>query len=161
MPAPVRTVPVDDPRTFLPGVWAIDRDVHDRLSGQDGRYTGEATFALDGPGLSWVERGTLTMGGHVGRATRTMAVVPVDGSANGATAGTGTAAAGPRWEVRFDDGRPFHPLDLSTGSCPVDHPCGEDHYAGWVRVEHPDLLVVSWRVVGPRKDHTIVSRYSR
>jgi hypothetical protein len=155
MPAPVRTVPVDDPRTFLPGVWAIERDVHDRLSGQDGTYTGEATFALDGPGLSWVERGTLTMGGHVGRATRTMAVVPV---------GTGAAYSGgpePAWEVRFDDGRPFHPLDLSSGSCPVDHPCGEDHYAGWVRVERPDLLVVSWRVVGPRKDHTIVTRYSR
>jgi hypothetical protein len=161
MPAPVRTVPVDDPRTFLPGVWAIDRDVHDRLSGQDGTYTGEATFALDGPGLSWVERGTLTMAGHVGRATRTMAVVPVDGPAPDGTTGTGSTASGPRWEVRFDDGRPFHPLDLSSGSCPVDHPCGEDHYAGWVRVEHAGLLVVSWRVVGPRKDHTIVTRYSR
>jgi hypothetical protein len=164
MPTPVRTVPVDDPRTFLPGVWAIDRDVHDRLSGQDGTYTGEATFALDGPGLSWVERGTLTMGGHVGRATRTMAVVPVGpvppDVADGAGEG-GAARSAPRWEVRFDDGRPFHPLDLSSGSCPVDHPCGEDHYAGWVRVEHPGLLVVSWRVVGPRKDHTIVTRYSR
>jgi len=65
------------------------------------------------------------------------------------------------WEVRFDDGRPFHPLDLRAGRCAVDHPCGEDHYAGEIRVETPDTVVIAWRVVGPRKDQTIVSRYTR
>jgi hypothetical protein len=147
MPAPAPTVPVADPRTFLPGVWQIDREVHDARARTDGTYAGTATFLRDGDGLSWVERGTLRMGTFEGTATRTMAVVP---------------SAGPApWEVRFDDGRPFHPLDLRGGACPVDHPCGEDHYAGWVRVEHQGLLVVSWRVTGPAKDHTILTRYTR
>ncbi|WP_022928917.1 DUF6314 family protein [Patulibacter americanus] len=149
MAVPTPTIAVDDPRAFLPGTWQIDREVHDALAGTDGRYVGTATFALDGDGLSWVERGTLQLGGFEGTATRTMAVVPGPDGAEG------------RWEVRFDDGRPFHPLDLRAGACPVDHPCGEDHYAGWVRVEGPGLLVVSWRVTGPRKDHTILTRYTR
>jgi hypothetical protein len=146
MVTPAPTVAVADPRSFLPGVWQIDREVHDALAGTDGRYVGTATFAPDGDGLSWVERGTLRLGAFEGTATRTMRIVP--------------GPAG-RWEVRFDDGRPFHPLDLRTGACPVDHPCGEDHYAGWVRAEHERLLVVSWRVTGPRKDHTILTRYTR
>lgn len=153
MPAPAPTVPVTDPRTFLPGVWRIDREVHDARARTDGTYTGTATFLLEGDGLSWTERGELRLGEFVGQATRVMQVVPAAG------------AAGPRgtppWEVRFDDGRPFHPLDLRGGSCPVDHPCGEDHYTGWVRVEREDLMVVSWRVTGPTKDHTILSRYTR
>jgi hypothetical protein len=147
--SPAPTVEVADPRAFLPGVWRIDRQVHDARSREDGRYTGTATFLLEGAGLSWVERGVLRLGGFEGSATRTMSVVP---------ARAGSAAP---WEVRFDDGRPFHPLDLRAGSCPVDHPCGEDHYAGWVRVEHEGLMVVSWRVTGPRKDHTILTRYTR
>ncbi|WP_026909715.1 DUF6314 family protein [Patulibacter minatonensis] len=148
MRAPAPTVAVADPRTFLPGVWQIDRQVHDGRAREDGRFTGTATFLLQDQGLSWVERGTLRLGTFEGSATRTMAIVP--------------ARSGPApWEVRFDDGRPFHPLDLRGGSCPVDHPCGEDHYAGWVRVEHEGLMVVSWRVTGPTKDHTILTRYTR
>jgi hypothetical protein len=149
MSAPTHAVPVLDPVAFLLGTWSIDRDVHDALSGQDGTYEGTATFAPDGDGLAWTERGTLRLGDHVGRTHRDMVVVPGRGP-----------DAGP-WEVLFGDGRPFHPLDLATGACRVDHPCGEDHYAGGIRVERPGLFVVSWRVVGPRKDHTIVSRYSR
>jgi hypothetical protein len=177
MPVPTRTVPVADPLGFFPGVWSIERDVHDALAGQDGRYTGTATFRPDGAGLSWVERGTLRIGAFEGLATRTMAIVPVPAAGDarvadghgperggGAVRGRDTAAQRgrpARWQVEFDDGRPFHPLDLSGGACPVDHPCGPDHYAGWVRVEAEDLLVVSWRVVGPAKDHTILSRYTR
>lgn len=149
MPAPAPTVPVADPRAFLPGVWQIDRQVHDARARQDGTYVGTATFLHEADGLSWTERGELRMGTFVGVATRVMHVVP------------GRYGSVAPWEVRFDDGRPFHPLDLRGGACPVDHPCGEDHYAGWVRIEHEGLMVVSWRVVGPAKDHTILSRYTR
>lgn len=156
MPAPVPTVQVTDPRTFFPGVWQIDRRVHDARARTDGTYVGTATFLVEGEGLSWTERGELRLGDYVGLTSRVMQVVPVP-PARSDSAPRGAAP----WEVRFDDGRPFHPLDLRGGSCPVDHPCGEDHYAGWVRVESEDLLVVSWRVTGPRKDHTILSRYTR
>jgi hypothetical protein len=146
---PTSTVSVADPRVFLPGVWQIDRQVHDARARQDGVYRGTATFLLDGPGLSWTERGVLRLGSFEGAATRVMRVVP------------GPAGSPTPWEVRFEDGRPFHPFDLRSGSGPVDHPCGEDHYAGWVRIEDPDLMVVSWRVTGPAKDHTILTRYTR
>lgn len=149
MPAPATTVPVADPRRFLPGVWRIDRRIHDARNRQDGTYVGTATFLLEGDGLRWTERGELRLGDFVGLGTREMSVVP------------GRDAGSAPWEVRFDDGRPFHPLDLRDGACPVDHPCGEDHYSGWVRVEGHDLLVVSWRVVGPAKDHAILTRYTR
>ncbi|MGX6449860.1 DUF6314 family protein [Patulibacter sp. S7RM1-6] len=144
MPAPP-LVPVRDPRAFLAGTWAIDRDIHDHRAGRDGTLVGTATFTPDGDGLVWAERGTMRLGDFVGEGTRTLLVRPErDG-----------------WIVRFDDGRPFHPLDLAAGRCRVDHPCGEDHYAGEIRVEGEDRLVVAWRVVGPAKDHTIVSRYAR
>ncbi|WP_210491562.1 DUF6314 family protein [Patulibacter sp. SYSU D01012] len=145
MPAP-SLVPVRDPRAFLAGTWAIDRDIHDHRSGQDGTLEGVATLTPDGDGgLVWAERGTMRLGGFVGAGTRTTLVRP---EADG-------------WVVRFDDGRYFHPLDLATGACRVDHPCGEDHYAGEIRAEGEGRLVVAWRVVGPAKDHTIVSRYTR
>lgn len=138
-------IPVADPVGFLSGRWSVVRDVHDHTTDQDGRFVGEAIFSAADGGLDWVEDGTLQLGAFAGTASRTMRVEPVGGG----------------WEVRFDDGRFFHPLDLETGRCVVDHPCSADHYAGEIRVEADDLVVIAWRVVGPAKDQTIVTRYTR
>ena len=63
--------------------------------------------------------------------------------------------------VEFEDGRPFHPLDLSGGACAVEHLCGEDRYAGEYVVLGPDALRVAWLVTGPRKRQVIESLYRR
>jgi hypothetical protein len=65
------------------------------------------------------------------------------------------------WTVEFDDGRPFHPLDLAAGACAVEHRCGDDLYAGEYRLLDRDALDVRWRVAGPRKDLEIHTAYRR
>jgi hypothetical protein len=63
--------------------------------------------------------------------------------------------------VRFDDGRPFHPLVLRAARVAVAHACGEDAYEGAYVVLGPDAFDVTWRVRGPAKDQRIESRYRR
>lgn len=146
MPEPANTLPVADPVAFLAGTWQIDRDLHEAQDGRSGRFVGTAEFVPEDGGLRWTETGDTQLGDYSGSASRVLLVRP---TANGG------------WEVRFDDGRFFHPLDLTDGRSRVDHPCGEDHYRGEIRVEAEDRFVIAWRVHGPRKDQTIVSRYTR
>jgi hypothetical protein len=89
--------------------------------------------------LRYHERGTLHLGGQAVPATRTLIF----------------RVAGPRARVSFDDGRPFHDLDLGTGTDEVDHPCGSDHYHGRFVVLDADTWQHEWEVTGPRKDHVI------
>lgn len=139
------TLPVEDPVAFLAGTWQVDRDLHEAQDDRSGRFVGTAEFVPEDDGLRWTETGDARLGDYAGSASRVLLVRPcADG-----------------WEVRFDDQRFFHPLDLTDGCSRVDHPCGEDHYRGELRVESHDRFVVAWRVRGPRKDQTIVSRYTR
>jgi hypothetical protein len=123
-------------RAELVGRWTVDRVVRDERSDTTGRFHGTATFTPDG---RWVEEGTLEFGAYRGPARRELRI-----------------ADGMVW---FDDGRPFHPLDL-TGR-PVEHLCGEDVYTGVYRLPAPDRLEVSWRIAGPRKTQRVDTSYSR
>ena len=130
---------------WLPGEWTVTRVINDGA----GRFEGRASFApAPGPPVSmiWHERGRLQLGAHDGPAERTLRLEP---AAHGA------------WEVRFADGRPFHPLDLATGSDDVTHLCGADTYHGRYAVQGPDRFTVTWRVTGPHKDDLIETRYDR
>ena len=118
----------------LTGRWTVERRVLDRLTGTEGRFEGIAEFAPDG---GWSEEGTLAFGAYRGPARRRLRI-----------------ADGMVW---FDDGRPFHPFDL-TG--PVKHLCGADRYAGEYRLDG-DVLEVVWNVSGPGKDQRIESVYVR
>jgi hypothetical protein len=143
---PASALPVTDPVAFLAGTWQVDRDLHEAVGDRSGRFVGTAAFVPEDGGLRWTETGDARLGDYSGSASRVLLVRP-------------TPLGG--WEVRFDDGRFFHPLDLADGRGCVDHPCGEDHYRGEIRVESTDRFVIAWRVHGPRKDQTIVSRYTR
>jgi hypothetical protein len=120
----------------LAGRWAIERRVRDLRAGMSGRFTGVATIAPDG---RWVEEGTLDFGPYRGPARRELRIVG--------------------GEVRFADGRPFHPLDL-TGR-PVEHLCGDDRYTGRFHVRGPDAFDVAWEVTGPHTHQRIESAYRR
>ncbi len=145
MPEPENTLPVADPVSFLAGTWQVDRDLHEAFDDRSGRFVGTAEFVAEAGGLRWIETGDAQLGDYAGSASRVLLIRPSDAG----------------WEVRFDDQRFFHPLDLADGRSQVDHPCGEDHYRGEIRVESEDRVVIAWRVRGPRKDQTIVSRYTR
>lgn len=128
---------------WLAGEWDVDRDI-DRGRGA---FTGTATFGetpeSDGS-VRWHESGTMRLDAFTGATTRTLFLHP-----------------GEPWEVRFDDGLPFHPLDLSTGRAEVEHLCGPDVYRGEFELVGDDEFLVRWVVTGPGRDDVIVSRYRR
>lgn len=141
-------IAITDPVETLSGSWEFERTVEDRRAGVSGNARGTARFEPEGNGLGWIENGTLEMGGHTFDAKRRMSIRPEDG----------------RWMVRFDDGRAFHPLDLSEGRCEVGHPCREDFYDGVLELvvgdDGPELRTEG-RVEGPAKDQLIRTRYRR
>ena len=100
-------------------------------------------------------------GERLERAIADHAQVPADAAASRTLRYTvrGATAA-----VRFEDGRPFHELDLRTGRTEVVHPCGQDTYRGELQVTGPDRWVQRWEVGGPTKAYvstTVVTRPHR
>jgi len=141
-------VQVEDPVAALAGEWRFERTITDGLTGSAGVASGDARFEPSERGLEWIESGTLHLGGHTFDAKRRMSIVFEGGA----------------WQVRFDDERPFHPLDLTTGRCEVGHPCRDDFYAGTIEMvetgDGPELRT-EWLVRGPAKDQRIHTRYRR
>jgi uncharacterized protein DUF6314 len=127
-----------DPIAVLAGRWEVRRRLLDLATGAQGEFAGEATIGADG---SWTESGRLRFGAYDGAAGRRLWI---DGDV-----------------VRFEDGRVFHALDLASGSCTVEHLCGDDRYAGEYTLRGPDALDVVWYVAGPRKRLLIDAIYRR
>ncbi|TJZ56846.1 hypothetical protein FCH28_04840 [Streptomyces piniterrae] len=140
--------PVPDTAAYLAGRWSVERVVIDLQAGTEGRFRGTADFRPDtaGEGLVHIEEGELTWGGTVHPASRTLRLAPQpDGTA----------------EVTFDDGRPFHDLDLRSGHWTAVHPCAPDRYEGTFTVVSVDEWRLEWRVGGPSKDQLLRSVYRR
>lgn len=138
--------PVDDLIGYLAGRWRVERDVEDRTAGAAGRFAGELLCEYDAPGaLTMRERGELDWSGVRAPAYRTTRLL-ADGGAG---------------RVVFEDGRPFHDLDLRSGGCAVTHGCAPDTYRGSFVVDGPDAWRYEWLVSGPRKDLRLRSRLTR
>lgn len=140
--------PVTDVPAYLAGRWRVERSVQDLASGAEGHFSGATVFtALDAGGLLHEESGTFTWQGVARPATRTLRFLPGPGP--------GTA------DVRFADGRPFHPLDLASGRYVAEHPCAADLYRGEFTVRDADHWRSVWRVGGPAKDLVLTTDYVR
>jgi hypothetical protein len=139
--------PVGDLRAYLSGRWRIERTMIDRRLSTEGSLDGEARFRVSGSGLINQERGVLSFGTYEGAAEQTYFYNFPRGTA--------------RASVCFRDGRPFHELDLSEGKTAVVHLCPPDRYEGRFTALDEDRWESTWTVVGPRKDLTIVSSYTR
>lgn len=64
-------------------------------------------------------------------------------------------------DVFFEDGRPFHAIDLTMTMPHAEHLCAPDLYhVTYDFRQWPDWRV-EWRVVGPRKDYRLTTRLSR
>lgn len=145
--APIRAShPVPDIAQFLLGDWQVTRLGWDGVPARTMRLCGTARFSACSVGLLFEERGLISMGAYVGEATRRY-VFKID-SASAAT-------------VCFEDGRPFHHLDLETGLACVQHDCAPDRYEGRYCVLAPTCWLLSWRVTGPRKNQVLTSRFIR
>lgn len=129
--------------TDLLGVWQLDRRLVDRQQGMFGRVHGWLELTLVGSVVHWLELGELFWRGASYEVTRELHIVPV---ADG-------------WQVRFTDGRPFHPW--RPGEL-VEHPCRSDLYRGLIKVDGArKRMRVLWEVTGPLKDQRIVTRCVR
>lgn len=133
---------------LLTGSWNFVRRIEDRRSGTRGQAIGTAEFIPDDGGLKWIETGELELGSFIGPVSRELRIEKDGGS----------------WQVLFDDGRLFHPIDLSQGHCSAEHPCRADLYSGSLRIHNsppgPELTT-DWNVTGPEKDHRIITAYRR
>ncbi len=129
------------------GAWALSRVIEDRLTGAEGRLTGQAQFLpRHAGGLDYVEEGELSYGGQPPMAaTRRYIWLPApDGVA-----------------VQFEDGRAFHMIEGDRLMPDANHHCDPDLYhVSYDFTRWPDWQAI-WRVVGPRKDYRMLSSYSR
>ena len=126
------------------GEWRISRLVEDRLSGQQGRFEGQAWFRPKGAFLKYREEGQLRLGGGPAMTAVRDYVWRQDGN---------------RIAVDYGDGRSFH--DFNPADPVARHLCEPDDYR--VRYDFtcwPEWQA-EWTVMGPRKDYTMISRYSR
>jgi hypothetical protein len=133
-------VPEPDPRCLL-GRWRLDRRVVDRRDRLFGIVRGTLSLVEDGPVIRWRERGTLRWQNTDLAVTRELLIVEEPGG----------------WQVRFVDGRLFHPW---RPGAVVEHPCNADLYRGIVDVR-PNLLRILWDVLGPAKDQRLFTRCRR
>lgn len=126
------------------GKWLVDRMIRDRLGKTEGRFEGRAVFQRAEAGLAYREEGTLRLKpGPEMKAVRDYF----------------WRERGERIGVDFGDGRPFHDFDPAAPearhNCPPDDYHVRYDFSAW-----PDWRAV-WVVSGPRKDYTMISRYSR
>jgi hypothetical protein len=110
------------------------------------RLRGTARCSAQPEGLRFEERGAMAFGDYRGEATRRILFRVIGGGAA---------------EVRFEDGAPFHRVDLRHGVAHVRHDCAPDRYEGRYRVLGPDRWTLGWRVTGPRKRQLIASLFIR
>jgi len=142
--------PVADLRAYLLGAWVIRRTLNDRRHGAQGHFEGRATFTPgDANTLAYREEGRLALGGFETLAHQSyLYAFPAPQRAH-------------RAEVRFADGRAFHPLDLSDGQWSAEHLCEPDLYRGRFQALAPGRWSVLWTVTGPRKDQVLESYFTR
>ena len=137
---------IGDLKRYFEGAWTVERTVRDRRAASDGTFRGEATFMPTREGLRYDETGRLELPGYTDDVSRCYRWIIDDPH---------------RAAILFEDGRPFHALDLTNGEDRVRHLCGDDVYDGIYAVEDDGNWQLAWRIEGPRKSLLIESRYTR
>lgn len=132
--------PAADLSLAFAGDWHVYRTVFDHLTQRPYSFKGKANIGVD----AFVERGEVTIDDRSFSAARTYRL---DGSAGVIT-------------VLFPDGRPFVRLGTQP-SQRIEHHCGDDLYVGHLFFISPDLWTEHWRVRGPRKHYTSLTRFVR
>ena len=147
-------VPVPNLFSFLRGSWRLRRTLVDRRAGATLVVLGTAAWLADAPSagppllLYYSETGELQRAGAPPTPTRA------------ATRWIAVAGAPAAARVEFEDGRPFHDVDLATGCCAAAHDCAPDSYAGTLTAGE-DTLTIFWRVTGPAKDYDSTTLLTR
>jgi hypothetical protein len=120
------------------GTWQLTREIS-QVGAPTATFSGQAVWSSDGEGLSYVERGTLSIQGQT----------PM------------TAERRYRWDadlnIYFDDGRFFHQVPVHGGE--AGHWCDPDQYDVVYDFADWPVWTCRWQVKGPRKDYVLISKY--
>lgn len=127
------------------GCWHLKRRI-DHADGTHAEAEGQARFAPDDSGLVMVERGVLRMDGATAMRFDRRYLWRSD--ENGGIV------------VLFGDGRPFH--EFGVGRVNARHDCPPDRYdVSYDLSRLPESWGSVWRVIGPRKNYRMTTRYDR
>lgn len=127
------------PRDFA-GRWQVRRTVADHVNRQHHEFIGSAIITA----TSFSESGELQIDAAALEASRTYDLIMDD---------CGVI-------VCFSSGREFVRLSVATRQL-VHHYCGEDIYRGRFLFRNADSWAEFWRVSGPRKRYSSLTRYQR
>jgi hypothetical protein len=127
------------PEAFLGGTWKAQRKIVDHLARATSSFAGTATLTSD----RFHEEGHLTLGASRLHATRSYRL----------------SATPQGIMVSFPDGSEFIALTRAA-SQKVLHVCGADTYVGRFFFVDSTTWVEAWRVTGPRKHYTSLTRYT-
>ena len=131
------------------GTWEIHRDIEDRMSNQNGTLDGTATLSPGGfeGGMIYRETGGLNLGedSDTMEATR---IYLWNAHPSGIA-------------VFFQDGKPFHVIEMDRSMPDAQHHCAPDMYHVVYDFNKWPNWNVQWRVRGPRKDYRMVTNYKR
>ncbi len=126
------------------GCWQLERSISDNMSKTSTQFIGRAELTRDALGLSYAEKGILTVGDITIPAERKYLWRRTTGAI----------------EVFFDDGRPFHSFEPKV-SCVAEHWCDPDHYKVVYDFHKWPVWQTVWTVIGPRKNYVMSSYYIR
>ena len=144
---PIDQPPVENGPSFheFAGHWHLSRRI-DHSQEPSADFNGRAVLSKAKGGLWYREDGQLQISGHGPiSAQRQFLWIKNPG----------------RVMVLFDDGRPFHQIDLASTLSKDRHHCDPDIYdVEYDFTDWPDWTCVWW-VKGPRKDYVMTSLYSR
>lgn len=151
--------PVADLAGYLLGAWTASRTLEDRRAGVTGTFIGTLTFSpvSETDDVACRDAGTPVLVTSQEEGTLTMPGLP----ATPARRAHRWRITGADAEVAFEDGRPFHRLDLGAGADEPDHWCAPDQYSGTFTAISPSEMEWVWRVTGPAKDLVLTTRLRR
>ena len=157
--------------TFLLGAWSLSKTFVYERGGKSGSFIGKASFApiqgLQGV-LAYEEEGTATLMPEAMQLNARHALLydcrPTE-SASTVRVLFDEATARESVESRLAGARFFHTIDFAAAtldSPPLQfsHPCGPDMYYGRFLFSEEEF-VLDWRVTGPRKSGSAISRFRR
>ena len=131
------------------GRWSILREIRDETTATRGRLEGQAVFRQSDQwesSLTYEERGQLTMDGSPTLTAERTYLWFLGNDPN-------------TIDILFQDGRPFHRLDLNCTMPFSSHFCSPDEYNVSYDFRSWPVWRSEWRVRGPRKDYRIWSRF--
>jgi hypothetical protein len=162
--------PVNNLDLFLHGQWLITRRIDNQKSGEQGQFTGQGIFTRTNHSFKTSKTGKTGQTGQFSQPCNaliyheqgTTSIGAYDNTAHQRYIYTFPDREQPyKSTVLFDGNRPFHDLDLSSGTHNTLFDCPPDLYTGHFQALTSSHWRTRWEIFGPRKNMTITTDFRR